>query len=581
MEAVTTGVQDQGVIVQSKHWLLNEQEYRRNPGPEGESLSSNVDDRTTHELYVFPFMDSLKAGAASIMCSYQRANNSYGCQNSKLLNGILKTELGFQGYVTSDWYAQHAGVASANAGMDLVMPNAAFWGDNLTEAVNNGSVAETRLNDMVTRILAAWYFVGQDEGYPETSVAPYTEQQPIVDVRGNNAALIREIGAAGSVLVKNVNNALPLKDPRYLSVYGYDARVGDSPWEDPARFGGGYEVNYGWSTQNGTLITGGGSGTSTPPYLISPFEAIQTRLRENQGTVRWDFASINPPVYANSEACLVFINAYASEAFDRVSLQDEFSDQLVNNVATNCSNTIVVIHNAGIRTVDEWIEHENVTAVVYAGLPGQESGNSIVDILYGDVSPSGRMPFTIAKNESDYGHLLNATVGSGPYAQDNFTEGLYIDYRYFDKHNITPRYEFGYGLSYSNFSYADLSVESLGGNTNEYPTEQTPVPQGGPSDLWEVLYEVTVNIENTGSVEAKEVPQLYVNIATAPAKQLRGFERLNVAVGAKEKVVFPITRRDLSIWDVVAQKWKLQSGEYPIYVGASSRDIRLTDTITV
>lgn len=246
MEAVTVGVQDQGVIVQSKHWLLNEQEYRRNPGFEGEALSSNVDDRTTHELYVFPFMDSLKAGAASIMCSYQRANNSYGCQNSKLLNGILKTELGFQGFVTSDWWAQHAGVASANAGMDLVMPDGAFWGDNLTEAVNNGSVAETRLNDMVTRILAAWYYVGQDEGYPEVSVAPYTEQQPINDARGDSAALIREIGAAGNILVKNVNNALPLKKPRYLSVYGYDARVGDSPWEDPARFGGGYEVNFGW-----------------------------------------------------------------------------------------------------------------------------------------------------------------------------------------------------------------------------------------------------------------------------------------------------------------------------------------------
>jgi beta-glucosidase len=264
-----------------------------------------------------------------------------------------------------------------------------------------------------------------------------------------------------------------------------------------------------------------------------------------------------------------------------LSLQDEFSDQLVKNVATNCSNTIVVIHNAGIRTVDEWIEHPNVTAVVYAGLPGQEIGNSIVDVLYGDVSPSGRMPFTIAKNESDYGHLLNATVGSGPYPQSNFTEGLYIDYRHFDKYNITPRFEFGYGLSYSTFSYADLSVKSLGGNTNEYPTEQVPVPQGGPSDLWEVLYEVTVNVENTGDVPAKEVPQLYINIATAPAKQLRGFETRHIACGATEKITFPITRRDLSIWDVVAQKWKLQSGEYPIYVGASSRDIRLTGTIKV
>lgn len=275
------------------------------------------------------------------------------------------------------------------------------------------------------------------------------------------------------------------------------------------------------------------------------------------------------------------ILAYASEAFDRTSLQDDFSDQLVKNVATNCSNTIVVIHNAGIRVVEEWIDSPNVTAVIYAGLPGQESGNSIADVLYGDVSPSGRMPFTVAKNESDYGHLLNSTIGSVPYPQDNFTEGLYIDYRHFDKYNITPRYEFGYGLSYSTFSYAGLSVKSLGGNTAEYPTEQTPVPQGGPSDLWDVLYEVTVDISNTGDVAANEVPQLYVNIATAPAKQLRGFERVYIECGATEKVTFPITRRDLSVWDVVAQKWKLQSGAYEIYVGASSRDIKLTGTIEV
>jgi beta-glucosidase len=242
---------------------------------------------------------------------------------------------------------------------------------------------------------------------------------------------------------------------------------------------------------------------------------------------------------------------------------------------------MVIIHNAGIRTVDAWIEHPNVTAVIYAGLPGQESGNSIVDILYGDVSPSGRMPFTIAKNESDYGHLLNATVGSGPYPQSNFSEGLYIDYRHFDKYNITPRFEFGYGLSYSTFSYAYLSIKSLNGNTAEYPTEQFPVPQGGPSDLWEVLYEATISIKNTGSVSAKEVPQLYINISTAPAKQLRGFETVNIACGATEKVVFPITRRDLSIWDVVAQQWKLQRGEYGVYVGASSRDVRLNGTILI
>ncbi|KAK4627434.1 putative beta-glucosidase M [Fulvia fulva] len=578
MGEVTTGLQEQGVIAQMKHWLLNEQEWRRNPGiPQdiGEAMSSNADDRTIHELYAFPFMDSLKAGAASAMCSYQRVNNSYGCQNSKLLNGILKTELGFQGFVTSDWAAQHAGVASANAGLDLVMPDGGYWGDNLTQAVTNGSVAKSRLDDMVTRILAAWYHLGQDQDFPEVGVYNYDQQHAIIDVRGDHASLIREIGAAGAVLVMNENNALPLQKPRFLNIYGYDAKTPDSPWTTPARFGGGYDVNFGWEILNGTLVTGGGSGSNTPSYLISPFEAIQRRVIEDRGMVRWDFASVNPTVYANADACLVFINAYASESFDRTSLTHDWSDQLVKNMATNCSNTIVVIHSAGIRVVDEWIDHPNVTAVIYGLLPGQDTGNSIVDILYGDVSPSGRLPFTVAKKEKDYGDLLNSTISSGPFPQDNFTEGLYIDYRHFDKYNITPRYEFGFGLSYSDFSYSDLVITKTSNATSEYPAISSPIPQGGHAALWDVIIEVSVNITNTGAVAAAEVPQLYVEIPDAPKNQLRGFERVKLEVAESKTATFQLKRRDLSIWEVVAQEWKLQSGRYPICVGASSRDVKL------
>lgn len=202
-------------------------------------MSSNADDRTIHELYAWPFYDSLKAGAGCVMCSYQRTNHSYGCQNSKLMNGILKTELGFEGFVVSDWAAQHAGVASANAGLDVVMPDGGYWGQNLTSAVNNGSVAVERLDDMVTRVLAAHFFTGQGEDFPENGVFAYNVIHPIIDVRNQHASLIREIGAAGHVLVKNVNNTLPLLKPRFLNIYGYDAEVKANPWDNPARFGGG------------------------------------------------------------------------------------------------------------------------------------------------------------------------------------------------------------------------------------------------------------------------------------------------------------------------------------------------------
>jgi beta-glucosidase len=344
----------------------------------------------------------------------------------------------------------------------------------------------------------------------------------------------------------------------------------------------GYEVNFGWQTFNGTLITGGGSGSNAPPYVVSPFQAIQERISKNRGILRWDFYSENPsPPYVNADAAIVFINAYGSESFDRETLADSFSDNLVKNVAANYTNTIVVIHSVGIRLVDEWINHPNVTAVLFAGLPGQESGHSIVDVLYGDVNPSGRLPYTVAKNESDYGNLLNSTVSFDAFPQDNFTEGLYIDYRKFDKDGIEPRFEFGFGLSYSTFKYADLKITSLGANFSALPDPAVPIIQGGHPELWETLYNVTAVITNTGDVFGHEVPQLYVGIPKSPVRQLRGFERLALEPGESKIVTFLLTRRDLSIWDVVVQQWRLQEGAYPIYVGASSRDFRLNGTLTV
>lgn len=220
--------------------------------------------------------------------------------------------------------------------------------------------------------------------------------------------------------------------------------------------------------------------------------------------------------------------------------------------------------------------------MLFAGLPGQESGNSLVDVLYGDVSPSGRLPYTVAKNESDYGNLLNTTLGSGAYPQDNFTEGLYIDYRHFDQYNITPRFEFGYGLSYSTFSYgSNVTAVATSVNMGEYPAAEAVIPQGGHSELWDVIYNITVSVTNTGNVTAAEVPQLYVTIPNAPQWQLRGFGKVHLAPGACGDVTFEVTRRDLSIWDVVAQQWKLQAADYPFFIGASSRDVKVTGHFTV
>ncbi|KAK4175089.1 glycoside hydrolase superfamily [Triangularia setosa] len=594
---VTRGMQDEGVLTVGKHWVGNEQETRRRWDWEDgkHAVSAEIDDRTLHELYVWPFMEGLKEGMGGVMCSYQRVNHSYGCQNSKLINGVLKTELGFEGFVVSDWDGQVSGVGSANAGLDLVMPGRGYWGEKkLGEAVRNGSVTEERVDDMARRVLAGWYLLGQDSGYPERAIWGNLERHWPVDVMEDHGGLIREIGAAGTVVVKNENGALPLgKKRRFVCVFGYDAQVKASPWTNRDRYGGGYDENYGWETFNGTLITGGGSGSTTPPYVVSPFEAIQHRVRKEGGVLRWDFWSGNPTPYLNADVCTVLINSYASESFDRKNLTDKFSDDLVLNVASWCSNTFVIIHSTGIRLVEAFINHPNVTAIIMAGLPGQESGNSLVDILWGDVNPSGRLPYTIAKSEQDYGAVLDpAGTEEEDFPEDDFSrEGVFLDYRAFDKNGITPRFEFGFGLSYTSFSYSSVHTTvqpRADTNMGEWPDENKQIVQGGHPGLWDVVVVVRCHVTNTGESHGAEIAQLYLGVPNperdgkTPLRQLRGFKKVGpLAPGETRQVTFELTRRDLSVWDVVKQQWKMRRGEYKVQIGASSRDLRLELVITL
>lgn len=269
-ERTIQGMQQSGVQACLKHFIGNEQETQRNPtrsrnGQTIEAISSNIDDRTMHELYLWPFANGVRAGTASIMCSYNRVNGSYGCQNSKILNGLLKTELGFQGYVMSDWQATHAGVAAINAGLDMDMPgniggslNISFFGANVTRAVNNGTLDEARLDDMVKRIMTPYYYLQQSTYPPIDGEEPtlnniYPPYQyhfafgaSNVDVRDDHASLIRTLGAAGTVLLKNTNETLPLKSPKTLGVFGNDA----SDLIDGAYFSGSaFDGPFGYGKQ--------------------------------------------------------------------------------------------------------------------------------------------------------------------------------------------------------------------------------------------------------------------------------------------------------------------------------------------
>lgn len=261
----------------------------------------------------------------------------------------------------------------------------------------------------------------------------------------------------------------------------------------------------------------------------------------------------------------------ATEGWDRDGLQDDFSDALILNVASQCANTVVTIHAAGVRLVDQWIEHPNITATIIAHLPGQDSGEALVKLLYGEAYFSGKLPYTLAKNESDYTPYKPCGLEEGSKdPQCDFTEGVYLDYRSFDDRDVAPRFEFGYGLSYTEFEYSDLVVK---------------VPETSASatddDLWSTFATVQATVSNIGKRDGEEITQLYVAIPNSPPKQLRGFEKVKISKGESAEIPFELTRRDLSVWDVVKQDWTLQSGNYTIFVGSSSRALPLTESFTI
>lgn len=677
------GIQDAGVLACTKHFIGNEQEHYRQGGYTGseyvsEAISSNIDDVTLHELYLWPFADAVRAGTASVMCSYNQVNNSYACANSKLLNGILKGELGFQGFVMSDWSAQHAGVATALAGLDMTMPGDegfdsgnAFWGANLTIAVLNGTVPEWRIDDMATRIMSGYYYVGRSDSTPEPNFSAWTLDTVgprfwesganvttinyHVNVQANHASQIRVQAARGTVLLKNTNKALPLTgSEKFTAIIGEDAETnplgpngcGDRGCDD------------------GTNALGWGSGTANFPFLVSPNQAISKYVlahggKDVQGTFdNYDIGTITS-IASQADVAIVFVNTDSGEGYitvdgnigDRNNLTLwQNGETIINATAAVCSNTIVVVHSVGPVLLTSWYNNPNITGIVWANIPGEESGNSLVDIVYGAVNPAGRLPYTLGATRESYGTDLLYVPNNGDAApQENFAEGVFIDYRAFDKFNETPVYEFGYGLSYTTFAYSNLVITANGhstykpnkGMTSNAPTLGSPgqassyvFPKGfnalynfiysyltstdlaaasgdpyygtpanlpanaqsglaqpvnpaggapgGNKQLYDVLYTVKATIKNTGGLAGDEVPQLYISLGgpNDPKVVLRNFDRIHIAAGASATFTAQITRRDISNWDTVAQNWFISSYTKTVYVGASSRKLYLSGTLS-
>lgn len=432
------GMQGAGVQACAKHYIANEQEVNRN------TMSSNVDDRTMHELYLWPFADSVHAGVASVMCSYNKVDGTWSCESEESLTNVLKEELGFRGFVVSDWDAQHTTEGSANGGMDMTMPGSNYdggnvlWGDVLQQAIDSGDVPQERVDDMVRRVLASWYLLGQDEDYPSFNID--------ADVTGDHVENARAVARDGIVLLKNDENLLPLADVSNIAV------VGSSSVNNPD----GINACPDRSCSKGALAMGWGSGTVELTYLIAPHDAIKERAETEGVSVTLsdtDDAGQGAAAAEGADVAFVFIMATSGEGYlevdghpgDRNHLDPwNEGNELVAAVAAANPNTIVVVHSTGPVILEEILSHEGVKGVVWAGLPGQENGNALVDILWGDTNPNGKLPYTLGKKAEDWG----TAVAQG---DDDFEEGLFIDYRHFDKEGIEPRYEFGYGMCKSEF----------------------------------------------------------------------------------------------------------------------------------
>lgn len=300
--------------------------------------------------------------------------------------------------------------------------------------------------------------------------------------------------------------------------------------------------------------------------------------------------------------CIPVVASWSGETTDRNLTLLNNGDALIQSVADNCDNTIVVVQSVGPVDMEQWVEHPNITAIVWANLGGQELGNALVDILYGVVNPSGRLAYTIAKNVTDYaqGEIV---MEPQPYPQINvslysaelldttdlslkYTEGISTDYRGFEKNGITPRYWFGHGLSYSNFTYTNLVIKKQASLATavQTPIQYVADAPGGDSALFDVAVVATLSVKNEGPYDGTEIVQLYLQMpdeAGNPTKVLRGFEAVKIRDEETQPVDLYLTRKEISYWSVEQQTWVTPNGTFTVYVGASSNDIRLQGTFSI
>ena len=537
------GTQDQQVIGNINRYSVNDQETGRVIG------SAVIDRRAMQETDLLAFEIAIReSDVGTVMCAYNRVNSVFACENPYLLGDVLKKAWDYKGWVMTDWGAAHSTANSALAGLDQEMPSGRYFGNPLKAAVEKGEVPVSRVDEMVHRILRTEFALGTFDNPPVARpVNPFT-----------GAEVAQRAAERGMVLLKNDNRQLPLDASavKSLAVIGAHADVGvlsGSGSDQVAAAGGNAVPGIRWPVW----------------HPSSPLRALQARAPDAH--VVYD-PGTDPAAAAKvagaSEIAIVFVWQHTSEGRDVPTLSlPANQDELVNEVAAANPHTIVVLETGGPVTMP-WLE--KVSAVVEAWYPGIRGGEAVARVVFGDANPSGKLPVTFPKSESGLPHaniagMLPAPAGGEPKEQKtpfdiNYTEGLKVGYKWFEAEGKEPLFPFGFGLSYTSFSYSALEVT-----------------QGAQ-------LQVRCSVANTGSRAGAEVAQVYATLPSSagePFKRLVGWQKVSLAPGESKALSLTVEPKYLSIFNVNRENWELTPGEYKIAVGGSSEDTPLKQTVTI
>lgn len=547
--AFVNGVQEHGVGTSLKHFAANNQEWRRM------SISAEIDERTLREIYLAAFETVVKkAQPWTIMCSYNRINGVYSCENDWLLNKVLRDEWGFEGLVMTDWGAMNERVPSLKAGLDLEMPDCHGETDKLiVKAVQSGELEESILDTAVERILTMVdkYLTARKDIDPASMVHPLPSSvERGYDVAAHHA-LARTTAEQSAVLLKN-EDILPLQKDKKIAFIGEFAKV--------PRIQGGGSSHINNTSIESALDVAGDSVSYAQGFHIDEETTDETLLQEAITLAK------------ESDVAVIFAglpDSFESEGFDRTHLNMPANqNELIARISEVQPNVVVVLHS-GSPIAMPWLD--KVAGVLQMYLAGQASGGAAVNLLFGDATPCGKLAETFPLHLEDNPSYLNFP---GNREKVCYQEGVFIGYRYYDKKKMDVLFPFGYGLSYTDFTYSNMKVTVNGKNAADVDVIK---------ETDEIV--VSADITNTGNCDGAEIVQLYIKNPVVyeirPEKELRDFAKVFLKAGETKTVTFTLNARAFSYYETRIHDWYAESGDYEILLASSSRDIRLQDTVSI